>query len=170
MRARDWLDRFRPAGSPGAARPAGVPADDAATRTAELAPVFAALAATQRECASIRKAARAEADDRRKRAALRTAAIHTSAEAEAATLRAETRSRRLRHYEEEAAAIVAAGEQEARQVAERAERRLPELLDQARVTLLQAVAAVAGVDPSDPASPDSATPRNGFPGPSGKEP
>ena len=170
MRARDWLDRFRPAGSPGAARPAGVPADEAATRTAELAPVFAALADTQRECESIRKAAHAEADDRREHAALRAAAILTSGEAAAAAQRAEARSGRLRHYEQEAVSIVAAAEQEARQVAERADRRLPELLDQVRGTLLQAVAAVAGVDPSDTASPDSVTPRNGFPGRSGKEP
>jgi hypothetical protein len=42
-RVRDWLDRFRPAGGPGAPSAAGVPTDRRAVAAAELAPVFAAL-------------------------------------------------------------------------------------------------------------------------------
>lgn len=57
---RNLLDRFRPAGAPGAPSAAGVPADRRASAAAELAPVFAALASTARQCAALRAAA---ADD-----------------------------------------------------------------------------------------------------------
>ncbi len=44
MTRLDFLDRFRPVGTPGAAGPAGVPTKEATGVPAELAPVFAALA------------------------------------------------------------------------------------------------------------------------------
>ena len=47
------LHSFRPAGAPGAAGAAGVPADRGADLAAELEPVFALLAGTERECAGI---------------------------------------------------------------------------------------------------------------------
>src|SRR5512135_1507062 len=46
---RDFLARFRPAGTPGAAR-AGVPADRPAELEAEVGPVLALLAGTDAEC------------------------------------------------------------------------------------------------------------------------
>lgn len=49
----DFLDRFRPAGAPGAATRAGVPADRVAELSAELDPVLAMLAATDAQCARI---------------------------------------------------------------------------------------------------------------------
>jgi hypothetical protein len=57
-RVRDVLHRFRPSGSPGAATAAGVPADRAGELAAELEPVFALLADTERECANILENAR----------------------------------------------------------------------------------------------------------------
>jgi vacuolar-type H+-ATPase subunit H len=60
--ARDFLDRFRPAGAPGAASRAGIPADRAAERYAELEPVVALLADTHAECGRIVTAARQEAE------------------------------------------------------------------------------------------------------------
>jgi len=53
VRVRDVLHSFRPAGAPGAAGAAGVPADRVADLEAELEPVFAQLARTERECAGI---------------------------------------------------------------------------------------------------------------------
>ena len=46
--ARDMLQRFRPIGTPGAAAPAGVPADRAAELGRELQPVFDELASDGR--------------------------------------------------------------------------------------------------------------------------
>jgi hypothetical protein len=60
-RVRDFLYRFRPAGAPGAAAEAGVPIDRTAELTAELEPLFASLARTERECANIRDHAKADA-------------------------------------------------------------------------------------------------------------
>lgn len=53
VRVRDVLHGFRPAGATGAAGDAGVPADRGADLAAELEPVFAHLASTERECARI---------------------------------------------------------------------------------------------------------------------
>lgn len=53
VRVRDALHSFRPAGAPGAAGAAGVPTDRGADLEAELEPVFAQLASTERECAQI---------------------------------------------------------------------------------------------------------------------
>jgi hypothetical protein len=60
--ARDFLDRFRPAGAPGAASRAGVPANRAAELSAELEPVLALLAETDAECGRIIAAARRDAE------------------------------------------------------------------------------------------------------------
>ena len=57
----DFLNRFRPAGAPGAASRAGVPADRAAELSAELDPVLAMLAATDAECARLVAEAEQEA-------------------------------------------------------------------------------------------------------------
>ncbi|HEX7745917.1 MAG TPA: hypothetical protein VF462_11720, partial [Micromonosporaceae bacterium] len=54
---RELLDRFRPAGAPGAASAAGVPADRQTTASAELDPVFAALADVVAKCAGLRATA-----------------------------------------------------------------------------------------------------------------
>ncbi len=60
-RVRDLLYRFRPAGTPGAAGQAGVPADRAAETAAELEPLFARLADTEQECREILAQARRDA-------------------------------------------------------------------------------------------------------------
>ncbi len=49
----DFLNRFRPAGAPGAATRAGVPADRAAELSDELGPVLAKLAGADAECARL---------------------------------------------------------------------------------------------------------------------
>ncbi|HEX9033118.1 MAG TPA: hypothetical protein VF834_14860 [Streptosporangiaceae bacterium] len=57
----DFLSRFRPAGAPGAASRAGVPADRTAELSAELEPVLALLAETEAECNRIVAQAHAQA-------------------------------------------------------------------------------------------------------------
>jgi hypothetical protein len=52
-RARDFLERFRPGGTPGAVARPGVPADRQAERPAELEPLLALLAETEVEVAQI---------------------------------------------------------------------------------------------------------------------
>jgi hypothetical protein len=62
-RVREFLDRFRPAGAPGAATATGVPVERRLGLETELAPVFAALAGVQEECAAVCRLARQEATD-----------------------------------------------------------------------------------------------------------
>jgi hypothetical protein len=86
---RDLLERFRPAGAPGAATPAGVPSDRAAALSDELGPVLALLADVEEECARIRRegdelAARVRAD-----AAARAAATLAGGRDRAEAARAE---------------------------------------------------------------------------------
>lgn len=91
---RDFLARFRPAGSPGAASRVGVAADRARELSAELAPVLALLAPTHRECKRI--VAKAERDagqimqDARERAAAMAAEAGRRAEAVRAATAEET--------------------------------------------------------------------------------
>jgi len=58
---RDFLARFRPAGSPGSASRVGVAADRARELSAELEPVLALLAATRAECERVVAVARRDA-------------------------------------------------------------------------------------------------------------
>jgi len=81
----DFLNRFRPAGAPGAATRAGVPVDRTAELSAEVAPVLAQLAAVAAEGERIVAAAERDSsaimDDARERAALIAAEARTSARA-----------------------------------------------------------------------------------------
>jgi len=96
---RDLLERFRPAGAPGAATPAGVPSDRKAALSDELAPVLALLADTEQECARIRREgddlARRVRADAAARAAATLSAGHDRAEATRAEV-AELEHRRSR--------------------------------------------------------------------------
>lgn len=94
---RDFMERLRPSGTPGAATVSAVPADRVGERSAEIEPVLARLAAVQAEAFAIRHAAEAEAQ-RRKDAAAESAraiveAAHREAEAERQTAAAAARSR-----------------------------------------------------------------------------
>lgn len=81
--ARDFLDRFRPAGAPGAASRAGVPGNRAAELSAELEPALTLLADAHAECgrmiATARRDAERIADDARQQAAALAAEAHDRA-------------------------------------------------------------------------------------------
>lgn len=135
--ARDLLERFRPAGAPGAAGPAGVPVDRVGELTRELAPVFEALDPVQEECRRIRAAA---ADDARIRRATATweasrivAAGHVDAEAARAGAAEQLRGAAGR----ETAATLAEAEREAARIRLRVAERIGQYLDRVVAEVLR---------------------------------
>ncbi len=124
---RDYLDRFRPAGAPGAASRAGVPADRLHEFAEELAPVLAALDGTDAECARIVAQAHDEAQRITAAAAAQAAAILADAGQRARTAREEAARQSLAAARAAAATAVADAEQQAAAVRELAERRIPVL-------------------------------------------
>lgn len=128
-RLRDFAGRFRPAGVPGAAAPAGVPADLRAARKAELEPVFAALAEVIRQCAELRRQAVQDAGDTAGEARERSESILATARSRSAAERAEA----FAHARQEDLAAIAATLGQARRTAgalrARAAHRLPALVE-----------------------------------------
>lgn len=100
--ARDFLERLRPSGTPGAPSASGVPADRAAERSAELESVFSRLAGVQVEAEQLRSRGQEEAQCRRDAAAERARAIVSEAR---------------RRVEAERAAAAASGQAEAKELA-----------------------------------------------------
>jgi hypothetical protein len=124
----DILQRFRPAGTPGAAAPAGVPVDRVAEAVAELEPVLSLLADTQAEAAQIRARAQRDADQLRAQALDRAAARVVAARRHAAADRADAAVRARRAAEDEAAAVLAAAQRAAEEVRQRGVERMPAFL------------------------------------------
>lgn len=122
----DLLARFRPAGTPGPAAPAGVPEDRRAAAERELAPVFAALAGVERECAKRRADARTDASRRTAGADRRAAAIVAEAQARAPAERSRVAASRQAHARHELAALLDEARAQARTVRDEAARRLPD--------------------------------------------
>jgi citrate synthase len=149
VRARDLLDRFRPAGAPGAASVVGVPADRLAEVTAELEPVFALLEDDERQCAQLREEAEHEAQRRREQVAERVEHLGASARETARAVRAEEAGSARRRGEEASRAAVEAAVAEAAALRERAQQRLPEWV---------ALAVRAVQEPDHDAAPREAAP------------
>ncbi|EST36641.1 hypothetical protein [Streptomyces roseochromogenus] len=128
MSLRDFLERFRPAGTPGASV-TGVPADRTAERAAELESALAQLTDVQREAARIRAAADEAAEAVRQDAAQEAARIVAAAQERAPGVRRQAAEPFLREARREADALRAAGDRSAAAVRERAGRRMPDLVD-----------------------------------------
>ena len=131
---RDFLDRFRPAGAPGAASAAAIPIDRAAAAAAELMPLLERLDLAQDEAQRLRAAAREQA-----------AQVRLAGRDESATL-----VQRVREHAETVAAQIVSddsmagvdlgttsgaegpgdGRDVARVLTRRSEERLPEYVDQ----------------------------------------
>lgn len=141
-RSRDILQRFRPAGIPGAASSSGVPADRVAEASAELQPVLTLLAETQEEASRVRTDAEREAEQRRRQAMARASALVASAHREAAAERADAALGVGRRVEEENAAALAEAERDAAAVRRLAAERMSAFLD--RVVAATRVAMRAG--------------------------
>jgi vacuolar-type H+-ATPase subunit H len=148
--ARDLLQRFRPAGTPGAAAPAGVPYDRGAALEDELRPVLAMLSPTEERCAAQVREAHAHAEQIRADASVRGAALLAQARLRAEDARTEAAEELQHRNDEEAAAEVERAARTAGEVRARARHRLPELT--ARV-LAATRAAMAASEPDRPGSP-----------------
>jgi vacuolar-type H+-ATPase subunit H len=145
--ARDLLQRFRPIGTPGAAAPAGVPADRVAELSRELQPVFDALADAEEEADRIRTAAAAQARARVAAAEQQAAVLVDAGRRDAEAARAEITAESMRRAEAHAAAALATGEQDAAAVTERAAARYAGLAER----VVHAVWESAGIHVTSPA-------------------
>jgi vacuolar-type H+-ATPase subunit H len=163
--ARDFLDRFRPAGAPGPAARAGVPADRAAELAAEVEPVLALLDGTYAECQQIIAAAQQEADRIAADAQAEVAAVGQEAVRQAGTARDEATAEVLAQAQAQARAAAADAGQQARQIRRLAQRRLPVLVA-AAAALLQAGLTGPSESQAEAASPGGTT-APGVTGPAG---
>ncbi|MFE7896869.1 hypothetical protein ACFU3E_04860 [Streptomyces sp. NPDC057424] len=145
---RDFLMRFRPAGSPGRAAPGGVPSDRSAQLSAELQPPLALLEQAEAEARTVRERAARRAEQLRTEAAHQAEEIIAQARTRARDVRAEAADRVRRAAETEAAELLTAAERDAAGVRHRAGTRMPALVDRvaalATEELVQAGTAVQG--------------------------
>lgn len=126
---RGILRRFKPAGAPGAAIGAAVPADRTAEHDAELQPLFASLQDAEAEAQAIRARAAAEATDIRQEARLRAESIVEEA-AERATLEQEKAERQARTAAERcSAALIEQARTRAESLRVHAQPRVQEYVD-----------------------------------------
>ncbi|MFG1949268.1 hypothetical protein [Nonomuraea sp. NPDC048826] len=128
-RLREFAGRFRPAGVPGAAAPAAVPADLRACREAELEPVFAALAETARTCSDMREQAEKDARETERQAGERCEAILADARSRTAAERADALAVARSRVLAENAALLDEARRTAHDIRERARSRLPHLVE-----------------------------------------
>ncbi|MEU2772272.1 hypothetical protein ABZ646_04930 [Streptomyces sp. NPDC007162] len=140
MSLRDFLERFRPTGTPGAAV-TGVPPDRAAERAAELAPALDRLTAVQQEAARIRAAGQEAAETIRRDAGQEAEGIVAAAREQAPQVRSQAAEPVVRDALRETEAVRLAGDQAADVVRERARAGLPSLVDDA---VAQALRPAAG--------------------------
>jgi len=134
---RDFLTRFRPAGSPGAAARAGVPADRSGELEAEVAPVLARLDDTEAE--RERLIAQARRDAEQIVAAARTAADAITADAarRADAVREQAAQQILAAARKQAAMTTQAAAEQAAQIRELARQRTPALASRVVGTIRQ---------------------------------
>ncbi|MFI1169349.1 hypothetical protein ACH4UM_38760 [Streptomyces sp. NPDC020801] len=128
MRFRDFLARFRPAGTAGAAA-AGVPADRGAQRAAELQPLFDLLDPAQDRAAAIRQQAEREAGRIRQEAGRQADEIVAGALARRAEVHEAGFAAGRGAVTEQADEIRRAGRSAAHRLRRRAESRMPALVD-----------------------------------------
>lgn len=133
---RDFLTRFRPAGSPGAAR-AGVPADRSGELNAEVGPVLARLDDTEAERERLIAQARRDAEqivaDARSAADL----IIADAAQIADMVREQAAQQMLTDAREQAARTAQAAARQAAQIRELGRQRMPALVSRVVGTIRQ---------------------------------
>ena len=150
-RVRDLLYRFRPAGVPGAASPAGVPTDRAADLATELAPALDALGPTEDECAAIVESARAAGRERGERDAAEASAIVESARARLQAERADVIARLRAESEQQSEEVLRSAREQAEAVRTASTARLPEYV-------ASVVAAVEDLIDGIPGGPTASAP------------
>jgi hypothetical protein len=125
---RDFLERLRPSGTPGAASLSGVPADRVGERSAELEPVLARLSDVLAEAARIRQEASVAAAARVATAAERARALVSSARRSAEAERRAAAAHARAQAEAETRERLADAEREAASVADIASAREAEFV------------------------------------------
>jgi hypothetical protein len=123
-RARDFLARFRPVGTPGAAASAGVPADRVAEAGAELEPLFAMLADTEAEVDRVRASADQRIAEGNQLAAERAVEVLAQARLRADAERADASAKARALADREAAQELAAAEAQASRIRQSANERM----------------------------------------------
>jgi vacuolar-type H+-ATPase subunit H len=146
----DFLRRFRPAGTPGAAARAGVPVDRAAEAMGELDPVLALLAGAESAAAEVGERARQEAFELRDQARARAAGLVAEARARAEAERADAVALACAQADAESARLVDRARRQASARRELADQRLPGYVDRV-VRMVQA----AGEEPAVPGVEDT---------------
>ena len=146
-RSRDLLQRFRLAGTPGAAAAPGVPADRLAELSAELDPLLTRLDDACAEADRVRADAAEEAQRRRHQAEEQARADVAAARSDADAERADAAARVRRHADEERERMLAEAEREAARISHRAADRMPEYVD--RVLAGVRATVLTGQGPSE---------------------
>jgi hypothetical protein len=119
-RARDFLARFRPVGTPGAAASAGVPADRVVEAAAELEPLFAMLADTEARAEGIRASADQRIVENHRLAAEQATEVLAQARLRADAERANASAKARAIADQEVAKELAAAEDQAARIHESA--------------------------------------------------
>jgi hypothetical protein len=143
-RVRDLLNRFRPAGAPGAAGNAGVPVDRDASMRTELAPLFARLAPTLGDCADIVARARRDADVRRAADAERARSLLAQAQVTAPVERRSAASAIEEQVAADAAHASSAAANDLLELRERVLQRTPALVEQVVAAVSELLADDSG--------------------------
>jgi len=130
MARLNFLDRFRPVGAPGPAGPIGVPASDNPGPAAELAPVFAALAADVDASAAVVEAARLHAEHDMAKARTQAAAILSRARLDAGAERARAAAHVERAAAQKDQLVIEQAHREAATLEASAMARIPSLVDE----------------------------------------
>jgi cell division septum initiation protein DivIVA len=121
----DFLNRFRPAGTPGAAARAGVPVDRPAEAAGELEPILALLAEAESAGAAVREQARQDAKGIREQARARADSLVAEARARAEGERAAAAARAHARGQAESARLTGQAELLAAARRELATQRMP---------------------------------------------
>jgi vacuolar-type H+-ATPase subunit H len=135
---RDFLTRFRPAGSPGAAAArVGVPADRSGEREAEVAPVLARLDDAEAECERLIAQARSDAEQIVAAARSAADAIAADAAQRARLAQLAAAQQALAAARKQAAHTTQVATQQAAQIRELARQRMPALVSRVVGTIRQ---------------------------------
>ena len=145
-RVPDLLHRFLPAGAPGAAGVAGVPTDRVADETAELAPLFAQLAATETECDEIAQQAQRDASAAHERSVEEIRGIVARAQQRAGSERADALARAAQAMQAQTEAELAAANEQAMQLRARAVEHVPAFVARVAVTISDLIAPARTAD------------------------
>lgn len=140
---REFLYRLRPAGAPGAAGPAGVPADRRADAEQELAAVFAALEEVEATCTQIDAQAEREAQRRTEQAHRMAGALVARARAAATADRAEAAATAVREARDQSDEMLLRARESAARARAAVDERIPQLLPRITARARERIQAVA---------------------------